>query len=402
MSDLSELVRLEDPNFFLDNPYPVLERMRKEDPVFYYEPLNMWVVSKYDDIKYVGRTPEIFSNHDGIFFSDFQHGDITKAFFRAESENIGLIGPPRHGEIRKMAGAAFTPRIISEMRDAVRTMCRDLIAPIESGKPVNFSRHISEPLPLMVIAILMGIPLEEYDSLKFFSDEIIKVGFGTSREEIDTIVARLAPMEQFFEKFLTERDHNPRADLLTILQHARRDGLISTDTVHALLSAIMTAGNETTRNTINGGIIQLCRHPDQMNLLAAQPALAKRATEEFLRYVSPVRGFGRTIIQDTVLKGRKMSAGQRVLNFFMSGNRDEDAFKDPELFNLSLERDKANVAFGFGEHFCIGAAIARMEICILFEELAAQFSQVELVGSPVRDDKQLNFYAWEDVHVTFA
>ena len=402
MSHLTDLVRLEDPQFYLNDPYPVLRRIRQEDPVFYYEPLDMWVISKYDDVKYVGRTPEIFSNHDGIFFGDFQHGDITKAFFRAEAENIGLLGPPRHGEIRKMVAPAFLPRIIADMREPVRKMCRDLLAPIEPGKPFNWSQGVAEPLPLMVIAILIGLPLEAYDRLKFFSDEVIKVGLGASNEELQDIALGLQPMAEFFEEQLAERDHQPRADLLTILQQARRDGQITTDTVHSLLNAIVTAGNETTRNTINGGIIQLCRHPEQMKLLADQPELAKRATEEFLRFVSPVRGFGRTLLQDTELRGKKMSKGQRLLNFFMSGNRDEEVFEDSDNFNIALERGKPNVAFGFGEHICVGAAVARMEISILFEELAARFSHIELVGSPVRDEKQLNFYAWEDVHVAFS
>jgi cytochrome P450 len=401
MSNLASLVRLEDPNFYLDDPYPVLQQMRREDPVFHYEPLNMWVMSKYEDIRYVGRTPEIFSNHDGIFLNDFRYGDVTKTFFPATSENIGLLGPPRHKEIRKIVGAAFTQPILSEMRQVIRKMCGEMLGPIEAGQTVNWSRQIAEPLPLLVIALLMGVPLDQYDTLKFFSDEVIKIGSDTTREEIAEIVARLAPMEPFFEKYLAERDRNPTRDLLTVLQQARRDGLISSETVHMLLSAVLTAGNETTRNTINGAIILLSEHPDQMKVLAAQPTLVKSATEEFLRYLSPVRGFGRTVLQDVEVRGRKLSAGQRVFNFFMSGNRDEEIFQAPEVFDLAQPRDKGNLGFGFGEHFCIGAALARLEINILFEELMPRFSRVKLVGSPVRD-KQLLVNSWEDVRVVFS
>ena len=401
MSDLAPLVRLEDPNFYLDDPYPVLQRMRREDPVFYYEPLDMWVMSKYEDIRYVGRTPEIFSNHDGIFLNDFRYGDVTKTFFPANSENIGLLGPPRHKEIRKIAGAAFTPQILAEMREVIRKMCLDMLAPIKAGETVNWSRQIAEPLPLLVIALLMGVPLDQYDTLKFFSDEVIKIGTDTTQEEINEIVARLAPMEEFFEKYLAEREHEPKRDLLTVLQKARTDGMISSETVHTLLSAVLTAGNETTRNTINGAVILLSEHADQMKRLAEQPATIKTATEEFLRYLSPVRGFGRTVRQDVEVRGRKISPGQRVFNFFMSGNRDEEIFVDPEVFDLARQRDKANLGFGFGEHFCIGAALARMEICILFEVLMTRFSEVRLIGSPLRD-KQLLVNSWEDVRVVFS
>jgi cytochrome P450 len=253
----------------------------------------------------------------------------------------------------------------------------------------------------MVIALLMGVPLDQYDTLKFFSDEVIKIGADTTQEEIAAIVARIAPMEQFFEKYLAERDRNPSRDLLTVLQQARRDGLISSETVHMLLSAVLTAGNETTRNTINGAIILLSEYPDQMKLLATQPTLVKTATEEFLRYLSPVRGFGRTVLKDVEVRGRKISTGQRVFNFFMSGNRDEEIFQAPEIFDLARPRDKGNLGFGFGEHFCIGAALARLEINVLFEELMPRFSEVKLVGSPVRD-KQLLVNSWEDVRVVFS
>ena len=403
MTDLTELVRLEDPAFYLDDPWPVLQRLRREEPVFYYEPLDMWVVSRYEDVRFVGRSPEIFGNHAGIFFHDFRYGnDITRSmFFNADAENPGFMNPPRHNDIRKIVAPAFAPRILSEMRERVRAVCRDLLSGIRPGEPVNWSRQVAEPLPLLVIAILMGLPLEEYDRLKYFSDEIIKVGLDASPEEITAIGERLAPIGDFFEGFLAQRDANPTLDLMTILQEARRDGQISTATVQTLLSAILTAGNETTRNTINGAIIALAGNPEQMALLVGQPDLAKSATEEFLRYVSPVRGFGRTLRQDVEMRGKTLRAGQRALNFFMSGNRDEEVFENPEAFDLR-PRDKANVAFGFGQHFCIGAAIARMEIAILFEELIARFSKVELVATPEVDRQQLHFNAWENIQVVFS
>jgi len=401
MSDLANLVRLEDPNFYLDNPYPILQRLRKEEPVFFYEPLNMWVMSKYEDIGHVGRRPEVFSSHDGIHWNDFRYGDITKAFFRPTAENIALLGPPRHGEIRNIVAPAFSPRVAMRMRDQVRDICRDLLRPIEPGKAVNWSRQVAEPLPLIVIAILMGLPLEEFDEIKYYSDELIKIGLDLSREEVDEIVARLAPLYDYFEKALAERDRNPAEDLLTTLQQARKAGQIGTETVHMLLAGILVAGNETTRNTINGAIILLAQHPEQMKLIVDQPELMKYATEEFLRYVSPVRGFGRTVVQETEVRGRKLAVGQRVFNFFMSGNRDEEAFVEPEVLNIAGKRDKQNLAFGYGEHFCIGAGLARMEICVLFEELVKRFSKVTIEGTPVRD-KVLQYNMWADVQTVFG
>ena len=403
MASLSDIVRLEDPSFYWDNPYPVLQRMRQEDPVFYYEPLDMWVMSKYEDIRHVGLTPEVFSNTGGLFFSDFRYGHATKSlFFHADAENMGFMDPPRHNDIRRIAMSAFTPKILNGMREGIRKVVLDLIGPIKAGEPVNWSHQIAEPLPLLVIAILMGLPIEAYDKLKFYSDEIIKVGLDATPEENDEISARLASSDEYFEKLLVMRDHAPTDDLMGTIQEARRSGQISTASALTMIRGVVTAGNETTRNTLNGGIIALCQNPGQLELLATQPDLVRGTTEEFLRYVSPVRGFGRTVLRDTEVRGRKIKAGQRVLNFFMSGNRDEDAFDNPEVFDLARPRKNPNVAMGIGQHFCIGAAVARLEICILLEELIKRFSRVELVGAPDTDMRQLNFYGWENVQVVFS
>jgi len=399
MTDLAKLVRLEDPNFYLDDPYPVLQRLRREEPVFYYEPLDMWVMSKYEDIRHVGRTPEIFSNHGGITLNDFRYGNVTKNFFRAEAENLALVGPPRHNEMRSIVSPAFNPRIVAQIREQVRQICRDMLASIEIGQTVNWSRQVAEPLPLMVIAILLGMPLSELDRLKYYSDEFIKMGADLSEGAVGETVAGLAPMYAYFDELLAERDRNPQEDLLTTLRQAHKADLISAETVHMLLAGTLTAGNETTRNTINGAIILLSQHPDQMKLLASKPDLMRNATEEFLRYVSPVRGFGRTVVEETVVRGQRLSVGQHVLNFFMSGNRDEDVFEEPEIFDLARQRKMPNLAFGIGQHFCIGAALARMEIAVLFEELVGRFSEAALDGTPSQDGLQFNM--WEDVRTIF-
>ena len=410
MSRFSGLIRLEDSDFYLDNPYPILAELRKEEPLFYYEPMNMWLISKYEDIRYIGRTPEIFSSEDGMHFNDFrsqefdgvfnEFGNVTKAFFGPNAEILSLVGPPRHNVLRAIVGPIFSPKVVASMREQVRGMCRDLLGPIEPGKTVNFSTQVAEPLPLMVIAMLLGWPLDELELLKYYSDEIIKIGFGVTPQEITEILPRLVPLNEYFDKRLAEREKNPTDDLITTLQQARAAGQISTETVHMLLAGILTAGNETTRNTINGAIILLSEHPDQMKLLASRPDLVKNATEEFLRYVSPVRGFGRTVTQETELRGQKLKVGQHVFNFFMSGNRDEEAFEEPEKFDLARPRTNQNLAFGFGQHFCIGAALARMEIVVLFEELIKRFSQVTLDGVPFRD-KVLNYNMWADVKTVF-
>jgi cytochrome P450 len=400
MSTLAELVRLEDSDFYLENTYPVLARLRAEAPTFYYEPLDMWVLSKYEDIRHVGRTPEVFSSHEGILLNDFRYGNVLKSFFPPNAENFALENPPRHNDLRRFVHPAFSPRIVTRLEDTVRGICRELLDEIDPDTPVNWSKLIAEPLPLMVIALLLGLPLSDLDRLQYWSDEIIKMGLAAGHEEIAAAAAGLAPMGEYFEERLAERREHMTDDLIGTLEQARAGGLINNETVHMMLSGVMAAGNETTRNVINGAVIALCEHPAEMRKLVDDPAKIKNATEEFLRWVCPVRGFGRTVVQDTDVRGQAMKVGQHVFNFYMSGNRDEEIFSDPEVFDVSRDQTFPHLAFGFGQHNCIGSALARMEIRVLFEEAISRFGSVELAGAVPK--RQLLVNAWSDVTVSFG
>jgi cytochrome P450 len=399
MYDLSAELRIEDAEFFYGDVHPVLRRLRQEAPLYRYEPLDMWIASTWEDIRYIGRTPGLFTSNDGILLNDFRHGDVLKSFFPAGAENFALEDPPRHNDLRRVIIPPFGPKVVTRMENVVRGLVAERLDTIRPGEPVNWSGFIAEPVPLIVIALLLGLPIDDLDRIKVWSDAVIEMSAATDAEGLAGFAASLAPMGEYFEQKLAQRRRQPEEDLLSTLEQARADGKISNETVHMMLSGIMTAGNETSRNTMNGTIIALAEHPDEMAKLAADPGKVKNAVEEFLRWVTPVRGFGRTVTEDTEIRGTKLAAGQRVFMFYMAANRDETAFPDPDVFNVERVMDKPQIAFGFGQHACIGAALARMEIRVLFEETVRRFGRVRVDEQTRHPSRLIN--AWNQVTVTF-
>jgi cytochrome P450 len=399
--DLVELVQIESPDFYLGDPFPVFTRLRREAPVWYYEPLDLWLLTKYDDITLVSRTPEIFSNSDGILLNDFRYGNVLASFFPPEGENFVLADPPRHTEHRRIIAPAFSLKVARGLEGQVRDVCRRLLAEIEPEQPIDWTADVASRVPLSVIALLFGCPIGDGDKLAYWTAEMLKMGAAARPEEFSEAAANLGPMGPYFEEKFQEREAAPCEDFLGTIAAARRDGKINAETAHMFVSGAMAAGIDSTRNTMSGALATLATHPDEWNKLVADPTLMESATEEFIRWQTPVRGFGRTVRSDTALRGIPIAAGQRVFMLYASGNRDEDVFSDAGAFDVTRDfRQKPHISFGFGEHKCIGTALARMEIRILFEELVARFDSVELVGEPVRD-RQLLQNAYVSVPVVF-
>lgn len=400
--DLSALALIEDPEFYATDPFPVFAWMRREAPVFWYEPLETWVLTKYDDIRYVGRSPEIFSSTDGILLNDIRYGSVVKRFFGATAEVISTTDPPRHRELRRYLSPSFTPGSIKQMEDTVRQLCRDLIAKIEPNKPINFVEEIGAVLPLQVIALLIGIPGDNIADLKYWSDEMLKMGAALDKEELLQAAANTDPMRTYLDEWMVRRLGDKSRELIPKMLEARLAGEnLTYDNLHMFLKAILVAGNETTRDYISGSIWTYAHHPDQRAKLVADPSLSAGAGEECLRWVTPVRGFIRTITQDTEIRGQQMKQGQHVQMMWMAANRDEDIWERADEFDITRPSDPVHLAFGFGEHACLGAAVARLEGKVFFEELVKQYPHWELAGEPVRPHSVLH-NSFEELPVTFS
>ena len=398
--DLRDLVQVEDPAFYVD-PFAVFARMRREEPVFWYEPLDTWVLTRYEDIRYVGRTPRIFSSAQGILLNDIRHQSVIKTFFGQNAELISTTDPPRHRELRRYISPSFSPGSLRAMEEPIRAFARELIDTIVPGEPIRFVDAIGAVLPLQAIALLLGIPSDDVATLRYWSDEMLKMGAALDEEGLAEAARNTAGMGPFFDEWMVRKLGGDTGEVIPTMLAAKLNGEnMSYDNLHIFLRSILVAGNETTRDFITGSVFAYANHPEQRAALAADPSLGTSAGEECLRWVTPVRGFIRTATEDTEIRGQTIKAGQHVQMMWMAANRDEEVWSGADMFDVHRPPDPAHLAFGFGEHACIGAALARMEGRVFFEELIARYPNWELAGEPVRPHSVLH-NAFEELPVVF-
>jgi cytochrome P450 len=401
-TDLADLVRIDDPHFYLDDPYPVLARMRRDAPAFYCEALDTYVVSRYEDVRWISRTPEVFSVTDGILLNDAKYDShVTDSFFPEGAELISTTDPPRHRELRRVISPAFTPRSIGAMEPAIRDFCRHLLDGVEAGREIELVEEIAVIVPLWVVARFLGLAGDNVPELRYWTDEMIKMGGDLTPEELAQAAANIGPMNEYLVARLAEKRDAPGGDLLSTLAEAEIDNEKLTDlNVLMLSTAVLVAGNATTRNLISAIVHTLAGHPDQRERLVADRALAAGAVDETLRYVSPVPGFLRTALADTEVAGQPIREGQHVYLLYMAANRDETVFDDPDTFDVARPTDIGHLAFGYGQHVCPGASLARLESRILLEELVGRFPSWDVSPTASRTPSVLE-NGWTSLPVTF-
>ena len=370
VTDLS--VDLFDPAFYTGDPFPTYAELRRDAPVCWHEGAGLWSVARHADVMTVSRDPKTFCSGKGVLAND-------RGRPIAGSDSIIYLDPPDHHRYRKLVSSGFTPRRIAALESRVRELAAELLEGVEAGRPFDLVEQLSAPLPLLVIAELLGIPFDDRDRFKTWSDAVIDAA-DEPGEETFTIAAELW---QYFEGVIDERRRSPSGDLISVVATAEVDGELLTDLeLNGFCMTLLVAGNETTRNLISGGVQALTEHPDQLAALAADPTLVPAAVEEMLRWVTPVLSFARTATRDVELGGQQVGAGDYVLMLYQSANRDEETFgPTAERFDIG-RTPNPHVAFGFGEHFCLGASLARLEARIVFDELLRRFSTIELAGDP--------------------
>ncbi|MBV8387523.1 MAG: cytochrome P450 [Acidimicrobiia bacterium] len=276
---------------------------------------------------------------------------------------------------------AFTPRRISALEDRVRRLAKELLDGVDAGEAVDFAPAVAEPLPMLVIADMLGVPASDRDQFKLWSDAMI----DAATEPTEEAYALAFELWQYFEKIIEERRVDPADDLISVIAHAEVDDVpLNNAELNGFCMTLLVAGNETTRNLITGGIEALANHRDQLQRLVADRTLIPSAVEEMLRWVTPVMNFARTATHDVELRGERIAEGQMVFMLYGAANRDPEVF-GPSADSFDVGRDpNPHVAFGFGEHYCMGASLARLEARVLFDELLQRYSTVELAGEPER------------------
>jgi cholest-4-en-3-one 26-monooxygenase len=381
MGDLELGVNLADPDTYAHGfPHDVFRRLRREAPVFWHAARHehgktgFFVVSRYDDVKQVGRTPDVFSSQPGITIVE------READFEAGQSSMLQMDPPRHARYRKLVSGGFTPRRIEALEPVIRELVGQILDDAARKGRVDFVTDVAAELPLRVIARFLGVPPEDQQTLFSASNRLIgfeDAEYATSEEDGRQAALDLAMLAH---KLGEQRRARPADDIISILLAAEVDGdrLSELDFI-AFFVLLTVAGNETTRNQTSHVLRLLLEHPDELAKVRRDPSLVASAIEEALRYSPPVMYFRRTATADTELRGVPIPKGSKVVVYYPSANRDEDVFPDPDRFDVTRHPNE-HLAFGYGEHFCLGASLARMQLRSMIGEVLRRFPRLEQDG----------------------
>ncbi len=348
----------------IENPYPYYVELRNKAPIAWLEPLQCWAVSRYADVDFALRNPQIFSSS---VFTAQTLGDLNPV---PETPWILDMNPPDHTRLRKLANKGFLPRLIRSLEPRVREITRQLIASLKSQTEGDLVSTLSGPLPTIVIAEMLGVERERLDDFKRWSNDLV---LGTSRPSDAAVRARVrqsgAELRAYFEQMIARRRTDPGEDVITALVRAEEErDMLSADEILALAVLLLLAGNETTTNLIGNAVRTLLDHLTELTKVRADRTLLPALLEEVLRYDSPVQLLPRLTTCEVELEGGKIPAGATVFLLLGAANRDERKFPEPDRFDVTRNRQD-HLAFGYGIHYCLGAPLARLEGRIALESL---------------------------------
>ena len=370
-------------NFADGFPHHLFVVHRREAPVFWHEPTpntpdgeGFWSVAGYAETLGVLRDPDTYSSVTG---GDRPYGGTLLQDLSIAGQVLNMMDDPRHAQIRRLVSSGLTPRMIRRVEDDLRARARGLLDRIEPGVEFDFLIDVAAELPMQMICILLGVP----ESERHWLFEAIEPSFdfgGARKGEITRLSVEEAGSRiyQYGTELIAAKRAAPGDDMLSVVANAVRDPLSDVE-LYMFFSLLFSAGAETTRNAVAGGLLALSRHPDQYRLLRADPALLTTAVEEMVRWTSPSPSKRRTATRDTTLGGHQIRAGQKVLVWEGSANRDESVFARPDDFDAG-RKPNPHLGFGQGVHYCLGANLARLELRVLYEELLARFGTVDVAA----------------------
>src|SRR5919109_1147021 len=374
-------VDLSDPDLFhTGDPLGAFKLLQREAPVYLNDGVQdrFWALTRYEDVVHVSKNPDIFSSAQGTIIGLEPEGSMLS------------MDNPRHKKLRSLVEKGFTARMVRDLEPHTREVTRRVFDAIGDADEIDFVQRISAELPLLVIIEMLGTPKDDANYLKELGDVMVgnmdpDYNPAGVREEGSTPAQAQIDMFNYFKTLATERARNPGDDLVSVLLQAELDGEKFDEMDFLIFCMLLViAGNETTRNLISGGMLQLFEFPDERRRLQHDPSLMSTAVEEMLRTVTSVMHFERTATQDTEIRGQRIAEGEKVCMWYVAANRDGDVFRDPDRFDAG-RRPNPHLAFGGGgPHFCLGASLARQEIRALFEELLATYPDIERTGDEER------------------
>ena len=400
---LEDLVRAEDPLFYGDGQFAVYDRMRDEAPAFHYKPLDVFLLTRMEDVRFVSTHPEQFSNASGLTLNQLRMArDGAQAAFERFNEPDGELvitkDPPRQRALRALMSANLTPRYLSGFSQALDGFCRELLDQVEDGEPVDFVDSVAARLPLYVAAALLGVDAVDIARMKSWVAALEELTMVTSAADLEEPGQRFDELKAFLREQLARKRREPGNDMMSSFLASTLDGAAVPDAVVLAHVATLMSNGGTTRLLLASIAGLLAANPSQFEQVKADPGLLDGMIEECLRLMPPARGFVRTATADLQVAGASIRAGQRVYLLYPAANRDPGHFTNPDSFDLARPQSYGHASFGFGAHFCLGAGLARMEARALFAELLARCGSIRLAGVPARyQHVQLN--GWETLPV---
>ena len=370
--------------FVADTLWPHFERLRAEDPVHYHEESMFgpyWSVTKYQDIMYVDKHHELFSSQEklgGIALggSADRAEDVSLPMFIAED-------PPKHDAQRNVISPMFVPKNLADLEPVIRERAGSILDGLPRNEEFNWVRSVSVELTAQMLATLFDIPQEDRMKLIYWSDTIQSLqdpdAFETPEEGFKILFECLAYFQELFEE---RKKQPPKFDLISMLAHDESTKDMPPQELLGNVMLLIVGGNDTTRNSISGGVLALNQNPSEYQKLLQNPALIPKMVPEIVRWQSPVAHMARTATQDTELGGKQIKKGDRVCMWYISGNRDEDAIENANQFIIDRVNPRQHTAFGYGVHRCVGNRLAEMQLRVIWEEITNRFSKVEVTGDP--------------------
>ena len=388
------------PSNYAANGYPYAEwkLLREQAPIYYWDRSvqnPFYAVTRYDDVVWISKQPKLFQNGPRIAVILGSDPGTNARRYGSPPEGVQLntplfrqllnMDPPEHAKYRRVASSWFTPRAIQRLQPEIERITRELLDRlVETDGEADFVGAITAPLTLSVLAEMLGVPREDWELMFRWTNQIAgatdpeyqspgKTAFETVRDARESLF-------KYFSALVEKSRAKPGDDIVSVIAHGKVDG--EPLPVFELLSyclVLVVAGNETTRNAASGGLLALIEHPEELEKLRRDPGLIDSAVEEIVRWTSPVIQFCRTPIEDVEIRGQKIRAGENLCLFYPAANRDPEVFEEPDCFRIDRDPNP-QLGFGIGEHFCLGASLARLELRELFRQWIERIDQFELAG----------------------
>jgi cytochrome P450 len=391
---------------FVSDPYPLYRWLREREPVRKDPLAPVWVLTRYADIAMALKDSRF--NKDP--FATERLAETVREQLGADlngrsdvaTVSMLFLDPPQHTRIRQQFSRAFTPRRIENLRPRIQKLCDDRLSAVLPAGKMDLIEAIAYPLPIVVIADLLGFPSADYQRFKKWSDDFAAALALNPKPEQHAMAAKAhAELRDYFDELVPKLHRDPGDNLISaFLQMEQEPGAMSREELFINATLLLAAGHETTTNLIGNGMLALLKHPDQLQLLRDDPSLIDSAVEELFRYDSPVQWMSRVVSQPVEINGITLQPGTLVLGSFGAANRDPEQFTNPEKFDIRRKENK-HLSLGLGAHYCLGAALARMEAQIAVGTLLQRCANLRLAKQKLKWKKGLTFRALEALQVDF-